>query len=86
MKKTRRQYGHEAEWKRPAHGQVRVYVWGVAGAICALGHLSSQSSLSPLPAITCILLLSFPMEGLRTSWERCDSYICFPASRFSVQF
>ncbi|MFY9729107.1 MAG: Ni/Fe-hydrogenase, b-type cytochrome subunit [Candidatus Acidiferrales bacterium] len=27
MKKTRRQYGHEAEWKRPAHGQVRVYVW-----------------------------------------------------------
>ncbi len=27
MKKTRRQHGHEAEWKRPAHGQVRVYVW-----------------------------------------------------------
>ena len=27
MKKTRRRHGHEAEWKRPAHGQVRVYVW-----------------------------------------------------------
>lgn len=27
MKKTRRHHGHEAEWKRAAHGQVRVYVW-----------------------------------------------------------
>jgi Ni/Fe-hydrogenase 1 B-type cytochrome subunit len=27
MKKTRRQRGHEAEWKRPAHGHVRIYVW-----------------------------------------------------------
>ncbi len=27
MKKTQRQHGHEAEWQRPAHGQVRVYVW-----------------------------------------------------------
>ncbi|MGA7914681.1 MAG: Ni/Fe-hydrogenase, b-type cytochrome subunit [Candidatus Acidiferrales bacterium] len=27
MKKTRRRHGQEAEWKRPAHGQVRVYVW-----------------------------------------------------------
>jgi Ni/Fe-hydrogenase 1 B-type cytochrome subunit len=27
MKKTRRQKGHEAEWKHPAPGQVRVYVW-----------------------------------------------------------
>jgi Ni/Fe-hydrogenase 1 B-type cytochrome subunit len=27
MKKTRREQGHEAEWQRPAHGQVRVYVW-----------------------------------------------------------
>lgn len=27
MKKTRRRHGHDAEWKRPAHGQVRVYVW-----------------------------------------------------------
>ncbi|MGA8144644.1 MAG: Ni/Fe-hydrogenase, b-type cytochrome subunit [Candidatus Acidiferrales bacterium] len=27
MKKTRRRHGHEAEWKKPAYGQVRVYVW-----------------------------------------------------------
>lgn len=27
MKKTLRHHGHEAEWKNPAHGQVRVYVW-----------------------------------------------------------
>lgn len=27
MKKTRRHHGHEADWKKPAHGQVRVYVW-----------------------------------------------------------
>ncbi len=27
MKKTRRHRGHEADWKLPAHGQVRVYVW-----------------------------------------------------------
>ena len=27
MKKTRRRHGQEAEWKRPVHGQVRVYVW-----------------------------------------------------------
>jgi len=27
MKKTLRHHGPEAEWKRPAHGQVRVYVW-----------------------------------------------------------
>ncbi len=27
MKKTRRHHGHEADWKRPAHEQVRVYVW-----------------------------------------------------------
>lgn len=27
MKKTRRQQGHEAEWQKPAPGQVRVYVW-----------------------------------------------------------
>jgi len=27
MKRTRRRHGHEAEWKKPAHGQVRVYVW-----------------------------------------------------------
>lgn len=27
MKKTQRRHGQEAEWKRPAHGQVRVYVW-----------------------------------------------------------
>lgn len=27
MKKTRRHHGHEAEWKRAAYGQVRVYVW-----------------------------------------------------------
>ena len=27
MKKTLREQGHEAEWKEPAHGQVRVYVW-----------------------------------------------------------
>jgi len=27
MKKTKRRHGHEAEWKRPAHGQVRLYVW-----------------------------------------------------------
>ncbi len=27
MKRTRREQGHTAEWKRPAPGQVRVYVW-----------------------------------------------------------
>ncbi|MGC2673375.1 MAG: Ni/Fe-hydrogenase, b-type cytochrome subunit [Candidatus Acidiferrum sp.] len=27
MKKTQRHHGHEAEWKNPAHEQVRVYVW-----------------------------------------------------------
>ena len=27
MKKTLRRHGQEAEWKRPTHGQVRVYVW-----------------------------------------------------------
>ena len=27
MKKTRRKHGHETDWKLPAHGQVRVYVW-----------------------------------------------------------
>lgn len=27
MKKTRRHHGHEADWKSPAHEQVRVYVW-----------------------------------------------------------
>lgn len=27
MKKTKRHHGHLAAWKRPAHGQVRVYVW-----------------------------------------------------------
>lgn len=27
MKKTRRRHGHEADWKKPAHGQVRLYVW-----------------------------------------------------------
>jgi len=27
MKKTQRKHGHEADWKLPAHGQVRVYVW-----------------------------------------------------------
>jgi len=27
MKKTRRRHGEEVAWKRPAYGQVRVYVW-----------------------------------------------------------
>jgi Ni/Fe-hydrogenase 1 B-type cytochrome subunit len=27
MKKTLREQGHGAQWRRPAHGQVRVYVW-----------------------------------------------------------
>jgi len=27
VKKTQRHWGHEADWRRPAHQQVRVYVW-----------------------------------------------------------
>ena len=27
MRKTKRHWGHEADWRRPAHEQVRVYVW-----------------------------------------------------------